>query len=226
MSAPVPTIFSTLPSGALVLASASPIRAQILTGAGIDFRCYPAAIDEASVRAAGETENMPVGDIAVILAEMKALATAQRLAMESEKPAEFVLGCDQILQCEGRIFAKPENLDAAKEQLLALSGKTHHLLTAAVLMQSGVRIWHHLAVAKMTMRVFNANFIDAYLRQLGPDALTSPASYQIEGVGAQLFTRIEGCHYAILGLPLLEILAILREHGLAPAPLQSLIGPG
>jgi len=111
---------------------------------------------------------------------------------------------------------EPENRALAKAQLCALSGKTHHLLSAAVLFHRGTRIWHHLSVAKITMRTLDESFIDAYLDQLGPAAFTSPASYQIEGLGAQLLARIEGCHYAILGLPLLELLGILRQHGLKP----------
>ena len=208
--------FVTLAGGDLVLASASAIRAKILADAGIGFRTYPVAIDEEAVRAAGMAEDVPAGDIAVMLAEMKAAAAVQRLAIESDQPQSYILGCDQILSCEGSIYGKPENRALAKAQLSALSGKTHHLLSAAVLFHRGARIWHHLSVAKITMRTLDESFIDAYLDQLGPAAFTSPASYQIEGLGAQLLARIEGCHYAILGLPLLELLGILRQHGLKP----------
>ena len=122
----------------------------------------------------------------------------------------------QILSADHGLVNKPSDLAMARDQLLALSGKTHRLLTAAVPFRDGQRIWHHLATARLTMRVFDAEFVDAYLAVLGDDALISPASYQIEGLGAQLLAGIDGCHYSILGLPLLELLAFLREHGMAP----------
>jgi septum formation protein len=104
----------------------------------------------------------------------------------------------------------------AKAQLMALSGKTHQLFSAAVLCRNGARIWHHLAIAKITMRRLDEDFIDSYLDRLGAAAFSSPASYQIENLGAHLLSRIDGCHFSILGLPLLELLGILREHGLKP----------
>ena len=104
----------------------------------------------------------------------------------------------------------------AKAQLTALSGKTHQLFSAAVLYREGERIWHHLAIAKITMRRLDEDFIESYLDRLGAAAFTSPASYQIENLGAHLLSRIDGCHFSILGLPLLELLGILREHGLKP----------
>ena len=151
-----------------------------------------------------------------MLAEMKAAAAVQRLNTEHLVTPSYVLGCDQILVCDEIIYSKPTDISAAKSQLSTLSGKTHRLLTAAVLFQHGKRIWHHLSVADMTMRPFDDEFIDFYLEQLGEAALLSPASYQIESIGAQLFSQIKGCHYGILGIPLLELLAILREHDLSP----------
>jgi len=208
--------FVTLEGGDLVLASASSIRAKILAGAGIGFRTYPVAIDEVAVRAAGIAEDVATGDIAVMLAEMKAAAAVQRLALEDDQPPVYVLGCDQILSFEGTVYGKPEDRASAKAQLNDLSGKTHQLLSAAVLFQRGARIWHHLSIAKITMRHLDEPFIDAYLDRLGSAAFVSPASYQVEALGAQLLARIEGCHYAILGLPLLELLGVLRQHGLKP----------
>ena len=208
--------FVTLEGGDLVLASASSIRAKILADAGIGFRTYPVAIDEVAVRAAGIAEDVAAGDIAVMLAEMKAAAAVQRLALEGDQPPVYVLGCDQILSLEGTVYGKPEDRASAKAQLNDLSGKTHQLLSAAVLFQRGARIWHHLSIAKITMRHLDEPFIDAYLDRLGSAAFVSPASYQVEALGAQLLARIEGCHYAILGLPLLELLGILRQHGLKP----------
>ena len=213
MSKPV---FSTLSTGDLILASASTTRARLLEDAGLGFCQYPVSIDEAAVRAAAIAEAIPAQDIAVILAEMKAAAAVQRLGVEHLDPPVYVLGCDQILVCDEIIYNKPKDTLAAKSQLSALSGKTHQLLTAVVLFQYGKRIWHHLSVADMTMRQFDDDFIDFYLEQLGVAAFFSPGSYQIESIGSQLFSQIKGCYYGILGIPLLELMAILREHGLSP----------
>jgi septum formation protein len=206
--------FTQLPAGDLVLASASSIRAKILHDAGLGYRCYPVAIDEESVRASAIAEAVPVDDIAVMLAEMKAAAAVQRLALETDPSPAFVLGCDQILACDGVIYSKPQDYATAKVQLMALSGRAHQLFSAAVLYREGERIWHHLAIAKITMRRLDEDFIESYLDRLGVAAFSSPASYQIENLGAQLLSRIDGCHFSILGLPLLELLGILREHGL------------
>ena len=208
--------FTQLPDGDLVLASASSIRAKILHDAGLGYRCYPVAIDEESVRASASAEAVPIGDIAIMLAEMKAAAAVQRLAFETDPSPAFVLGCDQILACDEVIYSKPQDRAMAKAQIIALSGKTHQLFSAAVLYHNGARIWHHLAIAKITMRRLDEDFIESYLSRLGAAAFSSPASYQIENLGAHLLSRIDGCHFSILGLPLLELLGILREHGLKP----------
>ena len=208
--------FVQLPVGDLVLASASIIRAKILHDAGLGYRCYPVAIDEESVRASASAEAVPIGDIATILAEMKAAVAVQRLALETDPVPAYVLGCDQILSCDEVIYNKPQNHSMAKAQLMDLSGKTHQLFSAAVLYRNSERIWHHLAIAKITMRRLDEDFINSYLDRLGAAAFTSPASYQIENLGAHLLSRIDGCHFSILGLPLLELLGILREHGLKP----------
>ena len=206
--------FTALPTRDLVLASASAARAKILTDSGLGFCQYPVNVDEDAFRLAGIAEMIPPSDIAVALAEMKASVAAQLFSPDRKLSPSYILGCDQILVCEDRIYNKPQDTVAAKSQLMALSGKTHQLFTAAVLFRHGSRIWHHLSVANMTMRKLDSDFIDSYLTHIGDTALISPASYQIEGAGAQLFSKITGCHYAILGIPLLELLAILREHGL------------
>ena len=209
-------IFSTLPTGDFVLASASATRAKLLEDAGLGFCQYPVSIDEGTIRAAAIAEAIPAQDIAVTLAEMKAALAVQRLNAEHLAPPTYVVGCDQILVCDDIVYNKPKDIVAAKSQLLALSGKTHQLLTAVVLFQHGKRIWHHLSVADMTMRQFDNDFIDFYLEQVGVAAFFSPGCYQIESIGAQLFSQIKGCYYGILGVPLLELMAILREHGLSP----------
>jgi len=210
------TPFVTLPVGDVILASASATRAKLLRDAGVSFFQYPVMVDEEAVRVASIADGIPASDIAVMLAEMKAAAAYQRLVIEQMVTPAYILGCDQILVCDENIFRKPKDINEAKSQLSVLSGKTHQLLTAIVLFQYGERIWHHLSVANLTMRCFDHDFIDGYLSQLGDAAFLSPASYQIESIGVQLFSEIEGCHYSIFGIPLLELMVILREHGLAP----------
>ena len=211
------SVFSTLPTGDFVLASASATRVKILEDAGLGFSQYPVSIDEGAIRAAAIAEAIPAQDIVVMLAEMKAAVAVQRLDAEHVVPPTYVVGCDQILVLDDIIYSKPKDIVAAKSQLSALSGKTHQLLTAVVLFQYDKRIWHHLSVADMTMRQFDDDFIDSYLEQLGVKAFFSPGCYQIESIGAQLFSQIKGCYYGILGVPLLELMAILREHGLSPS---------
>ena len=206
--------FVTLPNDDLVLASASASRAKILADAGLGFIQYTVLIDEDAVRITCTADMRSASDIAVMLAEMKAKAAVELLSIERQIPPTYTLGCDQILVCDDIIYNKPINISAAKSQLLALSGKTHQLFTAAVLFQHNEKIWYHLSVDDLTMRDLDSDFIETYLDQLGAAALTSPASYQIEGIGVQLFSEIKGCYYSILGIPLLEVLAILRIYGL------------
>ena len=182
-------IFSTLPTGDLVLASASATRVKLLEDAGLGFCQYPVSIDEEAIRAAAIAEAIPAQDIAVTLAEMKAAVAVQRLDAEHLVPPTFVVGCDQILICDDIIYNKPEDTVAAKSQLSALSGKTHQLLTAVVLFQFGKRIWHHLSVADMTMRQFDNDFIDFYLEQLGVAAFFSPGASHPSGPPVQPVTK-------------------------------------
>ena len=217
MTSPSPAIssFVRLPTAALILASSSQTRQTMLANAGIAFSAKSAPVDEAAMRDAALAENMAKDDIAVLLADMKAQAVSMRLAAGDDS---YVLGADQILVCDDVLFAKPEKPEAAEQHLQILSGKTHKLITAAVIYQQGQRIWHHIESADMTMRMLDDDFISAYVTAMGEAALYSPGAYQIEGLGAHLFSQIKGCHYAILGLPLLQILGFLRPHGLAPVP--------
>jgi septum formation protein len=205
--------FTAMPQADFILASSSITRHQMLARAGVIHTCHPVSVDEGAMREAAVADGMPPENIAMMLAEVKAAAASQQ---RSADRTTYVLGCDQILSADHGFVNKPSDLAMARDQLLSLSGKTHRLLTAVVLFRNGQRIWHHLATARLTMRVFDEDFVDAYLAALGDDALISPASYQIEGLGAQLIAGIDGCHYSILGLPLLELLAFLREHGMAP----------
>lgn len=202
----------SLPMGPLVLASQSPTRCKMLASAGINFVVRPAHVDEEGLRGSATALSMPPVEMAVLLAEMK----ARKVAHDSGgHPSGFVLGADQILVCDNQTLGKPKDYEMAATQLRLLSGKTHQLVTAAVIYRDGERIWHHVKTSSLRMRPLNDKFIYDYLLAIGDAAVASPGSYQMEGLGAHLFSSIEGCFYAVLGLPLLEVLAFLRGHGLA-----------
>jgi septum formation protein len=194
----------------VVLASASAVRAQLLAAAGVPFEQRPAAVDEAALKEALRAEDAAAEDAAVALAELKAQHVARLL------PEAIVLGADQILACEGRWFDKPRDRADARGQLGDLAGRRHELATAVVAFRGGVRVWHHLAMPRLWLRPCSPGFLDAYLDAVDQGALASVGAYQIESLGAQLFARIEGDHFAVLGLPLLPLLEFLREQGVLP----------
>jgi septum formation protein len=194
----------------LILASGSAIRAQVLRAAGLAFTVVRPPVDEEAIKASLRAEGLSVRDQADALAEAKALSVARM------RPG-FVIGADQMLACEGEAFDKPQSLAEARESLLRLRGKVHHLVGAIVLAKDGEIIWRHLETPKLSMRPFSEAFLDAYLDQVGEAACHSVGAYQLEGLGAQLFSRIEGDYFSILGMPLLPLLAILREHRVVPA---------
>ena len=210
-----PEVGWALPDTQLLLASASMARQQMLANAGLHFAAQPAHIDEDAVRQGAGAEGLPLPEIAILLAELKAEAISAR------HPDALVIGCDQLLICEGEMFAKPADRTAAARQLARLSGRHHELATAVVLLRQGQRLWQHLARPQLTMRALDPQLIEAYLDQIGDAALDSPGCYQIEGPGAQLMQKISGDWFSILGLPLLELLAQLREYGLAPQVQQA-----
>ncbi|HEU0222257.1 MAG TPA: Maf family protein [Paracoccaceae bacterium] len=195
----------------LLLASASAARRAMLEAAGIALQTVPARIDEAALKGALAAEGARPRDIADALAEAKALKISRR------HPEALILGADQVLAAGDALFDKPADLAAARAQLLALRGRAHELLSAAVIAEGGEPVWRHVGRARLTMRDFSDAFLDDYLAREGGHVLASVGAYRIEGAGVQLFSRIEGDHFCILGLPLLEILAYLRLRGVCPA---------
>lgn len=195
----------------VVLASGSAVRLRLLREAGIGVTRDVAAVDEAEVKAALKAEGTGAAEVAEALAELKAVKVARR------HPGALVIGCDQMLDCDGEWLDKPDSMAAARAQLLKLAGRQHRLLTSAVVVRDGARLWHHNAVATLTMRAFGADFVDAYLAAVGEAALASVGAYQLEGPGAQLFARVAGDYFCILGLPLLPLLEFLRRQGVVPA---------
>jgi septum formation protein len=195
----------------LVLASASTARARLLAEAGLAVRCQAAAVDEEGMKAALKAEGATPVQVAETLAELK----AQRVA--SKYPGALVIGADQMLSCNEVWFDKPPDRDHAAAQLRALSGKTHTLWTTVCVVRNGSRIWHHNAAARLTMRTLSDAFIEAYLAAVGPAVTTSVGAYHLEGLGAQLFAKVEGDFFTILGLPLLPLLDFLRSNKALPA---------
>ena len=191
----------------LVLASASSARRAVMEAAGLRFEALAAAVDEAAIKESARAEGLEAEDAAMLLAEAKAQRVARR------HPEALVIGADQMLVCDGEWFDKPADLEGARSHLRALRGRPHELVSAMVCWRGGQRIWQHLARPRLTMRPFSDEFLDAYLAAEGEAVLSSVGAYRLEGLGAQLFSRIEGEHAAILGLPLLPLLDFLRGHG-------------
>jgi septum formation protein len=197
------------PLPALILASGSAARAAMLGAARVPFEARPAPVDEAAVKAAMLGEGAGPRDIADALAGLKAARVARRAA-------GLVVGADQVLSCEGRVFDKPRDLAEARDQLLALRGRTHELHAAAVAWEDARPVWRHVGRARLTMRRFSDAFLDGYLAAEGAAVCDSVGGYRIEAGGAQLFARVEGDLFTIMGLPLLDLLEFLRGRGLVP----------
>lgn len=195
----------------IVLASSSSIRAALLRNAGLEIATHPARVDEAAVRAALEAEGAPPRDLADTLAEMKAERVARR------HPEALVIGCDQVLAFQGQAFGKPADAAELRAQLLALRGRTHQLLSAAVVFEDGRPVWRHVGQARLTMRDFPDAWLDDYLARNGADLLDSVGGYKLESEGVRLFSAIEGDYFTILGLPLIPLLGWLGERGSIPA---------
>jgi septum formation protein len=186
----------------LILASQSRARQMLLSNAGIAFEAVPADIDERAVQQASGL-SAP-GDIARLLARAKALSVSSR------QPGRFVVGADQTLALGTRLFSKPAGRAQAAEQLRALAGRSHELHAAVAVARDSKILFEQAMLARMTMRQLADAEIEAYLTEAGEAVTTSVGAYQLEGLGVHLFERIEGDHFTILGLPLLQLLAFLR----------------
>ncbi|PZV38620.1 Maf-like protein [Mesorhizobium kowhaii] len=191
----------------IILASGSPFRKAMLVNAGVDVEAVAAAVDERALEAPLQDSGVSPEDVALVLAEAKATEVSER------RRGALVLGCDQTLSLGDEVFHKPADMEGARRHLLALSGKTHQLNSAAVLVRDGQVLWRHVGIASMTMRKLDPAFIGRHLARVGAKALASVGAYQVEGEGIELFEKIEGDHFTIVGLPLLPLLAELRDLG-------------
>jgi len=197
----------------LILASASCTRRRMLEAAGLEVRVEASTIDEEAVRAALRCKDGIVdpSGIAQRLARAKAEDVSRR------HPSMLVIGADQVLALDSRLFVKPDDLDGARRTLEALRGRTHQLYSAVTLAERGRVVWAHVATAHLTMRALSRDFVEDYLARAGADVRQSVGAYLIEGLGIQLFERVEGDYFTILGLPLLPLLAELRLRERLPA---------
>jgi septum formation protein len=191
----------------IILASGSAARQMLLADAGIPFTAVRPETDERAIEAAVDSSGVTPADLATILAEAKATEVSLR------HPRALVIGADQTMALGDLLFHKPTDMDGARRHLLALSGKTHELHSAVVIAQAGLAVWRHVDTARLSVRELSPEFIGRYLSAVGDKVLQSVGGYQIEGRGIQLFERVEGGHFTIVGLPLLPLLAALRERG-------------
>jgi nucleoside triphosphate pyrophosphatase len=190
----------------VVLASASAVRARLLAASGIAFTQHPAPVDESEVKKALKSEGASAREAAEALAELKAQHVSRKF------PEAFVVGADQILECGGAWFDKPRDRAGAASSLKALGGRKHDLVVSVCIIRGGTVLWHHSDRATLHVRALDEGFIERYLDAAGQAALDSVGAYQLEGLGANLFTRIDGDYFTILGLPLLPLLDFLRGH--------------
>jgi septum formation protein len=189
----------------LVLASRSAARRAMIVAAGVPVEVHPADLDER--RLESDVGSAGPGTVAAFLAREKALVVARA------NPGRLVVGADQTLALGARQFAKPADRAAAREQLRSLSGRAHELHSAVAFVQDSTMLFEHVGVARLTMRPLSDRLIDLYLDAAGDAATASVGAYQIEGLGVQLFERVDGDYFTILGLPLLAALDFLRQRG-------------
>jgi septum formation protein len=193
---------------ALVLASTSLIRQQMLRAAGLSIEAVAPRVDEEIARLALQAEGANPRDMADALAELKARKVADR------RPGDLVLGCDQVLEFEGTAFSKPETLEVAREQLRRMRGKSHRLMSAVVAYDNAEPVWRHVAEARLTMHAISDEYLEEYLARNWERVRDSVGGYKIEEEGVRLFSAVTGDHFTILGLPLLPLLAWLGTRGM------------
>ena len=192
----------------LILASGSATRQRLLRAAGVKFEVEVAHVDETSVLESLAAERAQPRDIADVLAELKALKVSSR------HPEATVIGADQVLSLGAELFQKPGTVDVARMQLKRLRGATHVLSSAVCVARGGSVVWRFVGQARLTMRDFSDAFLETYLADAGADILGSVGAYHVEGLGIQLFSRIDGDTFTILGLPMVPLLDFLRTHGM------------
>ncbi|MCW1951989.1 MAG: Maf family protein [Octadecabacter sp.] len=194
----------------IILASTSEIRSKLLLNAAVDHTAIPARIDEDSIKRALEAEDATPRDIADALAEMKARKVAEKGV------GRLVLGCDQVLSFKGSVLSKPKTSEEAREQLVALRGETHQLLSAAVVYEDLKPVWRHVGVARLAMRDFSDAYLDDYTDRNWDSIRWSVGGYKIEEEGIRLFRMVQGDTFIIQGMPLLELLSYLTLRGTLP----------
>lgn len=194
-------------SGRLILASGSESRRRMLEAAGLAFETVIPAVNEEVTKSVLVAKKVAPSEIAAALAELKAMSVSKK------RPGALVLGADQLLVCDGTLYGKAKDVEAAKRILRNLRGRKHELLTAATLVKNSAILWRQVETAQLWMRDFSDAFLDAYVASEGKALFTCVGCYRVEGPGAQLFSRIEGDHFTIQGLPLLAVLEALRKAG-------------
>tara|TARA_B100000686_G_C16803340_1_gene987866 strand:+ start:5313 stop:5927 length:615 start_codon:yes stop_codon:yes gene_type:complete len=195
----------------IILASASKARSLILRGAGVNFNIYPADVDESALKNEAKDKQYFVDDLVLNLATVKAKKISRK------KPDAIVIGSDQLLECGGKWYDKTNNRENAKKQLEELSGKIHTLVTAVAVVRDEKRIWSHIEKPELCMRHIGDDFINYYLDIAKDEVYDCVGAYRLEGLGSQLFDRITGDYFTILGLPLLPLLNFLRQQGIIKA---------
>jgi len=190
----------------IILASGSAIRRKLMIDAGLDFEVITKPVDEAVIKDSMLSESVRLRDIADALAEAKSLRV-------SRIEDGLVIGADQIMVMDNQLFDKPKTIDEARERLKLMRGKTHYLMGAVVISENGKPVWRHMAKTKLTMRAFSDTFLEDYLEKEGELVTKSVGAYRFEGLGAQLFSHVEGDFFSILGLSLLPVMDYLRTRG-------------
>lgn len=205
------TALAESPAPPVILASASKSRAEILRAAGVPHEIEPANVDETDVKLTLARDGAPPLAVAETLAELK----AQHVSRHHR--GALVIGADQVLECDGQLFDKPADLGQARAHLMTLRGRRHTLMAGVSVVCDGEVVWHDNDQAHLEMRDLSDGFIEWYIEQVGDPICESVGAYKLEGLGAQLFSAIEGDFFSILGLPLLPLLDVLRDHGVVPS---------